>query len=501
MKLRAAVCSCMWAIILLLSVSPAAGAPLLSVGTGLTRPVQAAADQNQTRLLFFFLLALPAIVLWAYLRLRQKKAKTKLREWESAYRNIEQRLEERAQKLRSINSMLHAEIAEHELTEEKLRKTRDYLNSIINSMPSVLISVTADGHITHWNASTERAAERCANEVVGKLLWQVYPNLPITPEMIQQAIKDGRPKVMESRKQENNGDVRFSDIIVYPLAARDIQEAVIRIDDVTPRIMIENMMIQNEKMLSLGEMAAGMAHEINNPLSAILQSVQNIERRLSVDLLKNNEAAYAMNIDLAQLNRYLQSREVFDFLATIRKAGERSARIVANMLSFARSGGQHTLTDLNRLIESCLELTDNNFETQQQNGDMRIELVRELGDNIPALLCSAPEIQQVLLNLLRNAAQALTTSEQSSPRITISTSCDTVYAKIKITDNGPGISQDVQGHIFEPFFTTKEVGQGTGLGLSISYFIITEQHGGSIEIDSACGTGTSFTIRLPLPST
>ncbi len=500
MELRAAVCSRMWAIILLLNFSPAAGAPLLSEGAGLTLPLQAAVDQDQTHLLFVFLLALPAIALWAYLR--QKKTKTKLREWESAYRNIEQRLEERAQKLSGINGMLYAEIAEHELTEEKLRKTRDYLNSIINSMPSVLISVTADGRITHWNASTERTAEQCGNEVVGKLLWQVYPNLPITPEMIQQAINDGRPKVMESRKQENNGDVRFSDIIVYPLAARDIQEAVIRLDDVTPRIMMENMMIQNEKMLSLGELAAGMAHEINNPLSAILQSVQNIERRLSVDLLKNNdEAAYALNIDLAQLNRYLQSREIFDFLATIRKAGERSARIVANMLSFARSGGQHTLTDLNRLIESCLELADNNFETQQQNGDMRIELVRELGDNIPTLLCSAPEIQQVLLNLLRNAAQALTTSEQSSPRITISTSCDTVYAQIKITDNGPGISQDVQGHIFEPFFTTKEVGQGTGLGLSISYFIITEQHGGSIEIDSACGTGTSFTIRLPLPST
>ncbi len=451
---------------------------------------------NQMALLIGLLLLASGLGVWAYVQSR--RSNRKLSEWEDAYRNIEQRLEERTQKLRGINNMLYGEIAQHEITEEKLRKTQDYLNSIINSMPSVLISVTADGRITHWNTSAERATDLTADAVAGKLLWQAYPNLPITLDMIQQAINDGIPKIMESTKLEDNSETYYSDITVYPLIAHDIKEAVIRIDDVTMRIMMENMMIQNEKMLSLGELAAGMAHEINNPLGAILQSVQNIERRLSPDLAKNIETAAALQVDLQQINAYLQQREIVNFLKTIRDAGERSARIVSNMLGFSRSSNQHLPVDLNALVNNCLELADNNFEIRMQDHPSRIELIRLLGDDMPPVPCSAPEIQQVVLNLLRNASQALIQHHTEDPQIVVTTGNDNFYAWIRIADNGPGIPPEVRRHIFEPFFTTKEVGQGTGLGLSISYFIITEHHGGTIDVESRPSEGASFTIRLPL---
>ena len=435
---------------------------------------------------------------WAYAQ--HLYTRKKLAEWKEAYRNIENQLEDRTQKLRSINNMLYGEIAQHEQTEEKLRKAQDYLGSIINSMPSVLVSVTTTGQITHWNSSAERATDMTSAEVAGKLLWEAYPNLPVTLESIQQAIEDGAPKVMESTKLESHGQTYYTDITIYPLIADNIREAVIRIDDVTVRIMMENMMIQNEKMLSLGELAAGMAHEINNPLGAILQSVQNIERRLSPELPRNFEVANHLDLDLVRMNRYLADREVYSFLKTIRDAGERSARIVSNMLGFSRSSQQHSPTDLNALVNNCLELMDNHFEITRQDHKIHIKLDKQLAPDLPNVSCSPPEIQQVLLNIIRNATQALASSDTAAPCITVVTGFNSQDAWIRIADNGPGIAPEIRRHIFEPFFTTKEVGQGTGLGMSISYFIVTEHHGGHIDIESSPGNGASFTIRLPLNS-
>ena len=303
---------------------------------------------------------------------------------------------------------------------------------------------------------------------------------------------------MEGTRLESRGQTYFTDITVYPLIAENLSEAVILVDDVTMRIMMENRMIQNEKMLSLGELAAGMAHEINNPLGAILQSVQNIERRLSPELPKNFETANELDLDLTRLKYYLEAREIYSFLKTIKDAGERSARIVSNMLGFSRSGNQRSPTDLNALVNDCLELMENLMEVTRANSKIRIDVARQLAGDMPRVACSAPEIQQVLLNIIRNACQALASTEKNQPCITARTGFDNKHAWIAIEDNGPGIKPEVRKHIFEPFFTTKEVGQGTGLGMSISYFIVTEHHKGSIDVESIPGQGAAFTIRLPL---
>jgi two-component system, NtrC family, sensor kinase len=168
------------------------------------------------------------------------------------------------------------------------------------------------------------------------------------------------------------------------------------------------------------------------------------------------------------------------------------------MLGFSRSNQQHNPTDLNALVENCLELMESHFEIARKDGSARIQLERQLAANLPAVSCSASEIQQVLLNIIRNAVQALAGSESAAPLIEVSTGFDGRHAWIRIADNGPGITPEVRRHIFEPFFTTKEVGQGTGLGMSISYFIITEHHRGTIDIDSSPGKGAAFIIRLPL---
>lgn len=432
-------------------------------------------------------------------RIKYKQAKESLKR---SQRALEERVIERTEKLRTINNQLYDEIAQHEITEERLQEAQSYLQSIINSMPSVLIGVTREGTITHWNAAAERATEISAEQAVGHYLNEVSPGLNVDMQIIRNAIDQGMAQAKEGIRHEFGGQVGYTDLVIYPLVAEEIVGAVIRIDDVTMRVRFENMMIQNEKMMSLGELAAGMAHEINNPLSAILHGVQNIYRRTSPGLPANTEAAEKAGLTVEQLQAYLEARGVYKFVDSIKDAGERSARIVTNMLEFSRiSSRRHEPVDVVQLLEHSLELSHNSFDLRTPQGGKTVTIKKEYQESLPSVPCSPAEIEQVILNIVRNAAQAFVRREDlegMDPTITIRAFTEDELMKIQIADNGPGMPESTRRHVFEPFFTTKEVGKGTGLGLSVSYFIITEHHNGQIEVDSTEGRGTTFTITLPL---
>lgn len=430
-------------------------------------------------------------------RVKYKHAKDNLKRSQHA---LEQRVIERTNKLRAINDQLYDEIAKHEITEERLQETQGYLQSMIDSMPSVLIGVTREGLITHWNLAAEQATDIRAEDAVGKHLNQVSPGLNVDVEMIRNAIDQGITQAKEGIRHEFEGQVGYTDLIIYPLISGDVPGAVIRIDDVTMRIRFETMMIQNEKMMSLGELAAGMAHEINNPLSAILHAVQNIHRRTSSTLPANKDAAQKLGLEIQQVQGYLEARGIYTFVDSIKEAGERAARIVSNMLEFSRSGSRrHERVNLVDLLEHSLELSHNSFDLRTSQSGKPVKIHKEFQRDLPLVPCAPAEIQQVILNILRNAAQAFVKTEQGpEPTITIRAFSEDHVLRIQIEDNGPGMPEATRRHIFEPFFTTKEVGKGTGLGLSVSYFIITEHHNGQIEVESAPGRGTTFTISLPL---
>ena len=432
-------------------------------------------------------------------RVNHKRTKKALRK---AKRELEQRIIDRTNKLRAINNQLYEEIAKHEITEELLEETQEYLHSVINSMPSILIGVTRQGYITHWNAAAERSTDIPAPETLGKHINDIYPELPVTTQTIQEAIDRGVAEVKENIQHGTASQASYTDLTVYPLVSNEMTGAVIRVDDVTMRVRLENMMIQNEKMMSLGELAAGMAHEINNPLSAIMNGVQNIQRRTSPSLDANHRAAAELGIEVQQVYDYLNQRHILKFLDAIRDAGERSAKIVTNMLEFSRSNSRrHTPVDIVELLEHSLQMVKNTSDMAMTEGKLELEVIREFDSHLPPVPCSPAEIQQVLLNLVRNAWQAFHGAEHSSddaPKIHIRARRDGDCVCLEFEDNGPGMDEQVRRHIFEPFFTTKDVGKGTGLGLSVTYFIITEHHDGTIEVESTPGKGTLFTIRLPL---
>ena len=435
-------------------------------------------------------------------RLNNKRARKALKE---SQRELERKIAERTESLHQTNNRLQDEIARHEATVLLLRETQDYLHSMINSMPSVLIGVTHQGYVTHWNASAAFNTGISADEALHRHLNEVYPSLPISLATIKKTIESGAPLVNENMQQGQGTEARYMDMTIYPLIAAQGIGAVIRIDDVTLRVKMEHVMIQNEKMLSLGELAAGIAHEINNPIGAILHSVQNIYRRTSPELASNHEVTKNLDINVEQVYEYLRERNIYSFLEDIKEAGERAAKIVTNMLEFSHVSNRNTsMMDLKSVIDHSVELSINTGEAKE----LKVKppkIVKDISTDLPGVMGSAPEIQQVILNLLRNARQALASDLQNNaepqfkPTINIRAHAEATHVVIEVEDNGPGMPDSVKSHIFEPFYTTKEVGKGTGLGLSVSYFIITEHHKGKIEVDSTPGKGTRFTIRLPLP--
>jgi len=270
--------------------------------------------------------------------------------------------------------------------------------------------------------------------------------------------------------------------------------------DISERVHMQEVMIQTEKMLSLGGLAAGMAHEINNPLGGILQGAQVIIRRFDPAAKTNQDAAQKAGCSMESIKQYLEAREILPLLEGVRESGARAARTVANMLEFSRKtdSGQEPV-DVNRLLDKAVELCANDYDLKKQFDFRKIDIERQYDANLVKVTCSPTQIEQVILNLLRNAAQAMASLEPGEPRrITLSTHREGETVRIGIEDTGPGMDESVSKRIFEPFFTTKGLGVGTGLGLSVSYFIITQNHGGTIRVASQPGRGARFTIHLPI---
>jgi len=247
-------------------------------------------------------------------------------------------------------------------------------------------------------------------------------------------------------------------------------------------------------------LAAAVLHELNNPLGGIIMSAQNLSRRLSPELPANLQAAREAGIDLEGLNAYLEKRGIFQQVEAIRELGARAGKIVANMLGFSRRSHSGFIpARIDELIERALELASNDYELKKRLDFKTIKVVKDFSLDLGEAPVNRNQIEQVLLNLFKNAAQAMAeTADVRPPELRIRTSRTADDAVISVRDNGSGIRPDDAARIFEPFFTTKEVGEGTGLGLSVSYYIVTTMHNGSIKVKSAPDEGATFIITLPL---
>jgi signal transduction histidine kinase len=236
----------------------------------------------------------------------------------------------------------------------------------------------------------------------------------------------------------------------------------------------EVQLVQSEKMASLGRLVAGVAHEINNPVSFIATSVAPLRRRLA-------SAAEDAPPEVVQL-----VREAEEIVGVMARGAERTAAIVKDLRSFSRLGeAQRKLVDLHEGLDATLRLLDSRWRD-------RIAVHRDYGV-LPLVECDAGQMNQVFMNLLANACEAIA----AGGNIWLSTRADGDTVTVTIRDDGVGMAPDVVGRIFDPFFTTKDVGRGTGLGLAISHGVVTA-HGGRIEVESAPGAGSTFRVVMPV---
>jgi PAS domain S-box-containing protein len=388
------------------------------------------------------------------------------------------------------------DVTDQVLAEIRLRGAQRHIQSIINSMPSSVIGLDRDGRITLWNKEAALNFGLTPEDAFGHDMGLLAAELDFLRDMFQASIDSGETVKKNRLPMEFGGNRKHCDVTVYPLDGEG--GAVVRIDDVSDLVRMEEAMVQSEKMLSVGGLAAGMAHEINNPLAGIVQNAQVIRQRLSGEFPANVTAAGECGTNLSQVNCYLERRHILAMLDMILDSGHRAARIVRNMLSFVRkSTDQKRPEDLAELMDQTLELAMNDYDLKKNYDFRQIEIVREYAHGTPKVLCESTKLQQVFMNLLKNGAQAMAEVTDRKPRFVLRIAGEGETVRVEVEDNGTGVSEAMRKRIFEPFFTTKSRGVGTGLGLSVSYFIVTDHHGGTMRVESVPGRMTRFIMHFP----
>jgi PAS domain S-box-containing protein len=280
--------------------------------------------------------------------------------------------------INGIISEINIMAQEIDRRESDLKKLRTTLQNIIDSMPSVLVGVNPDGRVNQWNREAEKMTGIDASRALGSAIENIYPSLAVVMQKADRVIKEKRPHKESKVSSLIDGQLHYSDITIFPLTPGETGETVIRVDDITDRVRIEEMMVQSEKMLSIGGLAAGMAHEINNPLAGILQNIQVMRNRLSGSLEKNHVVAEECGIRMADIQAYMERRSIPAMVASIMDSGQRAARIVENMLSFSRkSEATATMCDLSSLMDATLELAENDYDLKKRYDFRQIAIIRE----------------------------------------------------------------------------------------------------------------------------
>jgi signal transduction histidine kinase len=269
----------------------------------------------------------------------------------------------------------------------------------------------------------------------------------------------------------------------------------------------QSQLIQSEKMSTIGQMVAGVAHEINNPISFIYGNINPAARYAHdlVEILQLYQQYYPEPFPeiadkLAESDADFIAEDFPKILASMEEGANRIKQIVLSLRNFSRLDEKaRKLVDIHQGIESTLVILQHRLKEQPKHGE--ISIIKEYG-KLPKIQCYPAQLNQVFMNLLSNAIDALEDSAANSGkaiqiRITTEVNGENQVC-VRIADNGSGISREVQSKIFDPFFTTKPVGSGTGLGLSISYQIVKESHGGELRCHSELGQGTEFAIELPI---
>jgi len=390
-------------------------------------------------------------------------------------------------------------ITQKKRTISELKENEDKYSTVVNN-GSEGILIHQAGIIRFVNdASSELLGVDAGDLIDRSLLDFITVNQRV---MIQERVDAGVagekiPELLEYEMVHKSGVLLSVESKRTDIIFQGEKSVLLFLRDITERKRLQETLVQSEKMLSLGGLAAGMAHEINNPLAGILQNAQVISNRLETDSPANIKAADDIGLDLSKMRLFLTERKIFRQLSRIRESGSRAAEIVANMLSFARKEQTKSSHDVRALLDKTVKMAESDYSLRKNYDFRDIEIVREYEENLPLTICDPGQLQQVFFNILKNGAEAMQDSREGLvARFKLIIKMHGENVRIEIENNLCGIPEDIQRKIFDPFYTTKPVGVGTGLGLSVSYFIIREVHNGDIWVESDGHSSVKFIIEL-----
>jgi len=401
---------------------------------------------------------------------------------------LEQRVLERTATLDKSNHLLveanqalEGEIDQHKQTAMQLKASEAYLKNIMQSMPSMLIGLDDESNITQWNNCAEDITGVDYAHAVGKNLWEAYPTITISPEQVQDVIVSGIPSTI---KHSQRGQYYF-DIRIFPLQGQLSRGVVILVDNVTQRTLAENMLIQRDKMSSMGELASTMAYDIDIPLQGIIKDIEKTQASFEDANIAIPKSVQALLTDAVE-------------------RGSQASSVIRNLLEFSRSNAdKKQLEDIPEVIEHALELAKNTLSDPSGLRLQDVTIERRIEEKLPKLPCFVSELKQVFLSLIRHSVHALgkVTKDDFTPTIMIEAiECyDAIW--IKVQHNGLGLTAEEQQDLFEPFVNSwpeKSVEAEPENRLSFTHFIITEHHQGQIAITSDINVGTTFHIQLQL---
>ena len=341
---------------------------------------------------------------------------------------------------------------------------KDFSENIIESIDAGIAAWNPEQCIESWNSSMERLYGVPSSEAEGKRMADVFP-----PELVAQLPRHSEPyrslNLYKFRLNNAKGRPLIVNLSTVPLLGKDdhVIGRLLIMNDLTDRVELEDQLVQAEKLSSIGILAAGVAHEVNTPLAVITSQLQMLMRQLPSD---------------DPHSRVLEK---------VVKQGFRASEIINNLLKFSRvSGSERAEQELNRIVQETLSLVAPMLRAA------KISVRTHLDSDLPPIQGNAGKLQQVLMNLIMNARDAM----PAGGDLTVATRAVESTVCVEISDSGVGISPEHLRKIFDPFFTTKATNRGTGLGLAVSYGIIRE-HSGKIYVDSSVGSGASFRLEFP----
>jgi len=381
-------------------------------------------------------------------------------------------------------------IREIHTQENELKRTRGYLENIIESMPSMIVAVNENGYVTQWNKAAESVTGIVVSKALGKTLWD-FPMFHDYQSVFHHILSQHQPELLYRQRFEDAKGISYKNVSLFPLIANGVSGVVIRIDDITELERKDEQLRQAQKMEMIGNLAGGLAHDFNNVLGGIIGTISLFKYQLNT-------------------GKSLPENKILNYLQTMEDSGRRAADMVQQLLAISRRKEMaFAALDLNEIISHVIKICETTF-------DKSVEIRVFCPEEKALTVADMTQVEQVLLNLCVNAYHAMTIMREKneSQGGILTVSCEKIiadlqfcrthseahagaYWRLSVKDTGIGMPQDVVTRIFDPFFTTKEKGKGSGLGLSMVYNII-QMHKGFIDVYTEVGLGSVFNIYLPV---